>query len=518
MRVLLYLSMKRFIIPFVICLLFACKDKQQTQTSNSEPESQIPKKPNIIFLYVDDLGYADVSSYGAKGVETPNVDKLAANGIKFTDAHCSAATCTPSRYSLLTGNHAFRNNAAILPGDAPLLIDTSLVTLPKMLQKAGYTTGVVGKWHLGLGYGKVDWNKAIKPGPAKVGFDYSFLLPATADRVPTVYVENDHVVNLSKDDPLSISYEKRIGNRPLGTERPDLLKMKADLQHSKSIVNGISRIGYMAGGKSAEWVDEEFPFVFTDKASEFIKKNKSNPFFLYYSFTDIHVPRAPNAQFRGKSKMGRRGDAIVEMDWAVGKIIKLLEDSGIADNTLIVFTSDNGPVLNDGYEDQAEELVGDHNPSGPFRGGKYSIYEAGTRVPTIVYWPGKVKPGESDALMNQVDLYASLASLAGQHLPDDIIDSEDHLDAWLGKTTQGRNEMVEEAFTLGFRDGNWKYIKPFEGSVPDWMKNKDIESGLSSKPQLYNLAEDKAEQHNLAEEKPELVKEYDQKIQEIVNK
>lgn len=495
----------------------SCKNSDERSPEPTAANDSI-SKPNIILLYVDDLGYADVSAYGAKGVKTPNVDQLASNGVLFTDAHSSAATCTPSRYSLLTGNYAFRNNAAILPGDAPLLIDTSMVTLPKMLHNAGYTTGVVGKWHLGLGYGKVDWNETIKPGPAEVGFDYSFLLPATADRVPTVYVENGDVVNLSKDDPLRISYKERIGKRPLGTERPDLLKMKADLQHSQTIVNGISRIGYMAGGKSAEWVDEEFPFVFTDKASQFIKKNKSKPFFLYYSFTDIHVPRAPNERFKGKSEMGRRGDAIVQMDWAVGEIMKLLKEENLEDNTMIILTSDNGPVLDDGYKDQAVEMVGNHKPAGPFRGGKYSIYEGGTRVPMIVYWPEKTKSLDSPALMNQLDIYASLADLVGAEVGKKVIDSEGHLDALLGKTKQGRNIMLEEGFTLALRDGNWKYIQPFSGSIPGWMANKDIETGLQSEPQLYNLSEDKGEQNNLAKEHPELIRKYDARLQEIKNK
>ena len=275
----------------------------------------------------------------------------------------------------------------------------------------------------------------------------------------------------------------------------------------------------MAGGKSAEWVDEEFPFVFTDKASEFIKKNKSNPFFLYYSFTDIHVPRAPNKRFRGKSDMGRRGDAIVQMDWAIGKINKLLEEEGMTENTILIITSDNGPVIDDGYNDKAVEMVGDHKPSGPFRGGKYSIYEGGTRVPMIVYWPGKTNSSESPAMMNQLDIYASLAELVGADIGENVIDSKSHLDALLGKSAEGRDVMLEEAFTLALRDGNWKYIQPFtNGSIPDWMDNKDIEPGLKPEPQLYDLSKDKGEQNNLAEEQPEKVKEYEKMIQDINGK
>ncbi len=505
------------IFTLIAIIVVSCKDNSSKEQRISSATDSI-QKPNIILLYVDDLGYADLSSYGAKGVETPHTDSLARNGVMFTDAHSSAATCTPSRYSILTGNYAFRNNAAILPGDAPLLIDTNMVTLPKMLQKAGYTTGVVGKWHLGLGYGKVNWNQAVTPGPAEVGFDYSFLLPATGDRVPTVFIENDKVVNLSEDDSITVSYQNKVGERPIGTERPDLLKMGADLQHSQTIVNGISRIGYMGGGKSAEWVDEEFPFIFTEKASNFINKNKENPFFLYFSFHDIHVPRAPNEKFQGKSNMGRRGDAIVQMDYVVGEINNILKKEGLSKNTMIIFTSDNGPVLNDGYDDKAVELLGEHDPAGPFRGGKYSIYEGGTRVPMIVYWPGKVKPKKSAAMMNQLDLYATLAELVNQDIGDHVIDSENHLNALLGKTEKGRDVMLEEAFTLALRDGNWKYIQPFtDGKIPDWMANKDIEAGLQPKPQLYDLSKDIAENNNLAEKRPEMIERYDKMIRKIKN-
>lgn len=512
--------MKTIIYIFLLCLLSSCLHSNTSQPAVSEKEENQKKQdhPNIVLLYVDDLGYADVGSYGAKGVETPNIDELAKKGVKFTDAHSSAATCTPSRYSLLTGNYAFRNKAAILPGDAPLLIDTTQTTLPKMLKKAGYTTGVVGKWHLGLGIGEVNWNEKVAPGPNEIGFDYSFLLPATGDRVPTVFLENGKVVNLSQNDPIEVSYGQKVGNRPTGLENPELLKVKADSQHSQTIVNGVSRIGFMGGGKDAEWVDEDFPFVFNQKAKDFMNQNKEEPFFLFYSFHDIHVPRVPHDKFKGKSKMGPRGDAIVQVDFVVGEIKKELEKLSLDKNTIIIFTSDNGPVLDDGYSDQAVELLGEHNPSGPYRGGKYSIYEAGTRVPTIVHWPGTVEATESNALLNQLDLYASFAALVTQPVPEEIIDSQDHLDAWLGKSATGRKEMLEEGFTLALRDENWKYIEPFNGEIPDWMANKDIETGLSDKPQLYDLSEDKGEKTNLAGEKPDLVKKYQERIKEIKNK
>ncbi len=510
-------------------LLIGCNNNKTEPESNtdsvaeSKPESKSDsnrKKPNIVILYVDDLGYGDLSSYGMKSINTPNVDQLAAEGIKFTDAHSSAATCTPSRYSLLTGQYAFRNNAAILPGDAPLIIDPEIPTLPKMLKKAGYATAVVGKWHLGLGRGEVDWNQAVKPGPLEIGFDYSFLMPATGDRVPTVYLENHHVVGLDPADPITISYEAKVGNRPLGTERPDLLKQKADLQHSATIVNGISRIGWMKGGKSAEWVDEEFPHVFTEKAIEWVTEHKDEPFMLFFPFHDIHVPRVPNEMFIGKSPMGPRGDAILQMDWMTGQIVNKLKELGIYNNTIIVYSSDNGPVLDDGYYDQADTLVGDHDPSGGFRGGKYSAYEAGTRVPMIVTYPdGMKQAGVSDALFSHIDLYKSLAELAGVTLPkDEAIDSTNLLPTLLDATADGRDEMLEEAFTLSLRSGKWKYIQPATKATPDWLANKHaIENGLSSEPQLFDISVDQLEQNNIAAEYPHIIKQLDDKITAIQN-
>ncbi len=473
-------------------------------------------KPNIVIIYLDDLGYGDIGCYGAKGVQTPNVDALAKNGLRFTDAHCTAATCTPSRFSLLTGMYAFRNNAAILPGDAPLLIKPHSQTLPRLLKSAGYTTAVVGKWHLGLGIGSIDWNKKVSPGPLEVGFDYSFIIPATTDRVPCVYVENHNVYNLDANDPIAVSYKGKIGDEPTGLERPDLLKMKADSQHSSTIINGISRIGFMKGGLKARWRDEDMAITFTEKAQHFIQASKGQPFFLYFSLANIHVPRTPHERFVGKSNMGRRGDMIAELDWATGAIMKTLKEEGLDKNTIVIFSSDNGPVLDDGYDDEAERLVGAHQPAGPYRGGKYSAFEGGTRVPLIVHWPARVKAGLSKALFSQIDVAASLAKLAGVPLPGDVLpDSENALPVLLGQSKVGRTVMLEESFTFSLRKGDWKYIAPQEKPTPDWLKNKKIEIGLSTQIQLYRLSVDKTESKNLAESCPEMVKELQEELQRI---
>ncbi|MBT6329161.1 MAG: sulfatase-like hydrolase/transferase, partial [Kordiimonadaceae bacterium] len=217
-------------------------------------EAPAPDKPNIIILYVDDLGYGDIGVNGATAVQTPNIDRLAAGGLNFTDAHSTAATCTPSRYALLTGEHGFRSNLDIVDGDASALIRPGKPTLPSMLKKAGYSTAVIGKWHLGLGDGVVDWNKEVKPGPREIGFDYSFLMPSTGDRVPSVYLENHTIIGLDPNDPIAVSYGEKVGSRPTGRERPDLLRYQADDQHSDTIINGVSRIGTMAGGEAALWL------------------------------------------------------------------------------------------------------------------------------------------------------------------------------------------------------------------------------------------------------------------------
>ena len=486
-----------------------------------QPQEQKPAKPNIVIFYVDDLGYGDLGCYGGETVQTPFLDSLGKAGIIFTDAHSVAATCTPSRYSLLTGEHAFRNKAEILPGDAPLLIPEDKPTLPAMLKRAGYTTAVVGKWHLGLGNGNVDWNGIVKPGPLEIGFDYSFLLPATGDRVPTVYLENHEVVNASKDDPIMVSYSQKLSGYPNGLDSPQLLRQKADTQHSNTIVNGISRIGYMSGGRKALWRDEDFPEVFSGKANDFITKNQDKPFFLFFAFHDIHVPRVPNEMFAGKSPLGPRGDAIAQMDWTTRQVVEHLKKLNLLENTLIIFTSDNGPVLNDGYDDMADKLIGSHKPAGPFRGGKYSAFEAGTRVPFLVAWPGTIKPGTSQALISQLDLYRSLAALAGVPLTgNEAMDSEDHHEALLGKKPDAREWMLEESYTMSARQGSWKYIAPIPESkkVPSFMANKGVESGLGRAHQLYDLSKDPGEQRNLADSLPDMVQRMQQYIERIVNK
>jgi arylsulfatase A-like enzyme len=350
----------------------------------------------------------------------------------------------------------------------------------------------------------VDWNKKVSPGPNEVGFDYSFIMAATQDRVPTVYLENGHVAGLDPDDPLLVSYEKNFEGEPTGLVNPELCKMMWHHGHNNSIHNGIPRIGFQKGGKSAMWVDENMADDFLGKAQQYVRKHKDHPFFLYYALQQPHVPRTPHPRFVGSSGMGPRGDVIVEADWCVGELVKTLDEEGLLENTFIIFSSDNGPVLNDGYYDDAVEKLGDHKPWGPLRGGKYSLYEAGTRVPFITFWKGKIEPSVSDALISQLDLFSSLAELVGSEKRGP--DSKELLDVFLGKSNQGRDILIMEATSrTALRKGDRVMIPPYE--VPAVNKQVNIELGNSPGFQLYNLAEDLGQQNNLAEENPEKLRE-----------
>lgn len=476
------------------------------------------QKPNIVFILTDDLGYGDLSCYGATKISTPHIDKLARQGLRFTNGHTTSATCTPSRYGLMTGQYPWRKSGTgVLPGDAALIIPTGTTTLPSLLKKAGYQTAVVGKWHLGLGEAvEKNWNGEVKPGPNETGFDYSFIFPATADRVPTVFLENLRVVALDTADPIEVNYKTKVGTDPTGKEHPELLKMLSSKGqgHDQTIVNGIGRIGYMSGGKAARWVDEEVSTTFLTKAKEYIDNNKSKPFFLYFSLTEPHVPRMPATMFKGKSGLGYRGDAILQLDWTVGQIMDHLNKLDLAKNTIIIFSSDNGPVLDDGYQDEAVTKQNGHTPAGALRGGKYSAFEAGTRVPWIVSWPGKIKPGVSDALVCQVDLLASFAHFTKQSLAqEDAPDSFDNWDALTGKSKTGRTILVQQGGALSVVQNNWKYIEPRKGEK--LLADVNIESGNDPEPQLYDLGKDIGEKNNLAKTHPEKVKELMEILQQI---
>lgn len=501
------MKMARWLLLLVICSPFILEAQDH--------------RPNVLLIYVDDLGYGDLGAYAATKIKTPHLDKLAAAGLRFTNAHSSSATCTPSRYALMTGNYPWRvTGTGVLPGDAALIIPTNQPTLASQFKAAGYTTGIVGKWHLGLGDAVAkNWNESIKPGPKEIGFDYSFIFPATADRVPTVFLENQRVVAANASDPIQVDYKNKVGTDPTGKEHPELLKMLSSpgQGHDNTIVNGIGRIGYMNGGKAARWTDEEMPLTFLEKAKAFITQHQHEPFFLTYALTEPHVPRMPSTMFKGKSGLGYRGDAILQLDWSVGEILKELEFLGLTKNTLVIFSSDNGPVLDDGYQDGAVTQLNGHKPAGILRGGKYSIFEAGTRVPMIISWPGKVQTGVSDAMVCQIDFLASFSSLLKKELPKTrATDSENMLEAFLGKSKTGRQVLVEHAGSLSIVEGNWKYIEPSNRAAYD--PTTDTELGNAKEPQLYDLSKDPSERNNLATQYPDKVKALAEKLLQIKNK
>lgn len=478
--------------------------------------------PNVVMIVADDLGYGDLECYGAKNVSTPAVNALAHSGIRFTDVHAVAATSTPSRYSLLTGEYPWRRPGTdVAPGDAGMIIRPEQFTVADMFRSNGYVTAAIGKWHLGLGdkTGTQDWNAPLAASPADLGFDYHYIMAATSDRVPCVFIEQGFVANYDPTDSIFVSYRKNFEGEPTGRDNPELLyNMKHSHGHDMSIVNGIGRIGYMKGGGKARWKDENIADSITAKAVCFIESHKDEPFFLYFATNDVHVPRFPNERFRGKNSMGVRGDAIVQFDWSVEQIMKALEETGVLDNTIVILTSDNGPVLDDGYDDKAEELINGHSPTGPFRGNKYSSFEGGTAVPFIVSWRDSIAPGqESDALVSHIDLMRSLGSLFNARIPrESARDSRDHLSTILGKDKISREYLTEMSNThvISVRSGKWKYIEPSDGpKMITW--GPKIETGNLPEHQLYDMSTDQGERKNVAAEHPDVVEKMQQYIREV---
>ena len=512
---------RSFVSLLLLSLVSAGLGQEVANAKN--PQATVKSTPNIVVIMADDLGYGDLSCYGATNIETPNIDRLAANGIRFTDGYCSASTCTPTRYSLLTGNYAFRTRGTgIAPPNSPALIAAGTETIASILQRGGYRTAVIGKWHLGLGPKKEknakkndgpfgpDWNGDLKPGPLEIGFDSCFLLPTTNDRVPQVYVQDHRVANLDPNDPLWVGNKRPSQSHPTGKTHRDTLKLDWSHGHNATIHNGISRIGFYTGGESARFRDEDLADMWVKKSVEFLEANRNKPFFLFFSSHDLHVPRMPHERFQGKSKLGLRGDSILQLDWSVGELTKTLKRLGIEKNTLVIFCSDNGPVMDDGYKDGALEKLGDHRAAGPFSGGKYSVYEGGTRTPFITHWPGTIAPQESDQVVCTVDLAASFAKLINQPLADDACtDSFDVLDALLGKpSARGRETLIQQdngnKGSFGFRKGNWKLQRHDKGKSRNLNVDHKLARTKVPKFQLFNLADDPSESINVIEKHPKI--------------
>lgn len=503
------------LFPFVIWSCVAQKMQKKGETL-----------PNIILINADDLGYGDLSCYGATKIHTPNIDKLAKEGMRFTDAHSAAAVCTPSRYALLTGQYPCKavGGEGIwkpLRRDSPLIIDTLQTTVASVLKRQGYETAGIGKWHLGWGSkDPTDWNKPLVPGPLQLGFDYYFGVPLVNSGPPYVYVENDTVVGLEPDDPMIL------GGTPVS--KTQIYPHKVENPYS-------------GGTKAHElYKDDEIATTLAGKSVDWMRKKRDKPFFLYLATTNIHHPFTPAARFKGTSEAGIYGDFVHELDWIVGEVVKTVEAMGLTENTLIIVTSDNGGMLN--MEGQNAWKKG-HRLNGELLGFKFDSWEGGHRVPFIAKWPGKIRAGsKSDALICNVDFLATFADILHLKLkPEDIKDSFSFLSSLLeSKEKKVRDELLlspNAPSNLALRQGKWLYIDAQGGGgfrnpkvgennfggppahVFTKQINSDIEQGKYKKDappaQLYDLEADIAQTNNLYNQYPQIVAKMKARLREF---
>ncbi len=493
--------------------------------TNKEEES-----PNIVLIFADDLGYGDLGCYGATKVKTPNIDRLATEGKRFTDAHSASAVCTPSRYALMTGRYPFRaaNGKGLwgpLSITSGLIIDTARMTIADVFQQKGYKTAAIGKWHLGFGVGENNWQEPLRPGPQDLGFDYYFGVPVVNSAPPYVYVENEHVVGGDPNDPLVYMEKKTPELATPITPIPPEASQRTNNRFSGAVEAHKLYNDYTVGT------------MLKEKAVNFIKENKDKPFFLYLATTHIHHPFTPGKDFQGSSDADLYGDFIQELDWIVGSVTKTLEEQGLSDNTLIIFTSDNGAMLNLGGRNATKA---GHKINGDLLGFKFGVWEGGHRIPFIAKWPGKIESGtQSDQLVCNVDMLATFSALLGQSSECwENTDSKNILPALLGDTKETiRNELVlapRSRKHLSLRKGDWMYIPAkgsggFKGSQAHhhaWGgaaavnfvggTNSDMENGKlkneAAPAQLYNLKTDLEQATNVYEQYPEVVEEMEQAL------
>ncbi len=458
-------------------------------------------KPNIVFILADDLGYGDIGCYGATKVRTPNIDRLAREGMRFTDTHSPASVCTPSRYNLMTGRYCWRTWAGhgTLWANDPLLIEETRMTIASLLRGAGYDTGCVGKWHLGFGKpGTPDWddllgpdfNSELRPGPLDVGFDYFYGMPAVGQH-PNIFIEGRRVVGLDPRDPI------RFINDP----RPEF-----QVEYFKRPRTSPTNL-QMASGKSAEYPFEDAALHLTGKAVSYIEQHREKPFFLYFAHRNIHSPLRPNARFKGTSEIGVYGDFIHELDWSVGEVLTTLDRLKLTDNTLVFFSSDNGGVHPSNRTNDYPGIRG-HKINGPLRGQKTEIYEGGHRVPFLARWPGHVKAAsQSNQLLALTDLLATFAELTNRKVPRDAgEDSFSFLSTLLSTTANQpvRQSLVTDSMMglFAIQEGHWKLIQG-QGSGGHYRKDGSVATDPLG--QLYNLANDIGENKDLYAEMPDLV-------------
>lgn len=435
-------------------------------------------RPNIVFVLCDDLGWGDLGCYNPRSaIPTPYADRLATQGMRWTDMHASDAVCTPSRYSILTGRYCWRTSLKkdVTEGYSPALIEPSRMTVASMLKTAGYYTAGVGKWHLGLGAEpKTDYTRPLHPGPIDIGFDYYFGIPASLDMPPYLYFENDRVV------------EQPTSSTPGAKGR-----------------GAFWREGPMAPHFSFQQV---LPTM-TNKAVDIIKERGSNPaqpFFLYLAMPSPHTPWLPLPQNEGKSRAGEYGDYVAEEDDMLGAVMRAVDENGFANNTLFIFTSDNGADWR--LDDMAKY---EHRANADWRGQKADIWEGGHRIPFIARWPGHIRPGSvSDELGCLSDFMATTAAITGTTLPPGAAeDSFNLLPILLGKKGAVRSSFIGHAWDGMFciQEGNWKLEQGLgSGGWSSRPEHVDPAPG-GPKGQLYDLTADPREEHNLYQEQPEVV-------------
>lgn len=453
-------------------------------------------RPNVVVILSDDLGWGSVGCYGANPelVSTPNIDRLAKEGRRFTDGNTTSSVCSPTRYSMLTGRYCWRTSliSEVLGTTSPLHIETTRLTIASMLKSQGYTCAAVGKWHLGYGTAeKCDFTKELKPGPLEIGFDYHFGVPANHGDLSGVYVENHWVYGLNKESPSSpsppyITMGQQKG-RPVKT---------LDLNAPKRI-------------------DDEVMSTLTDKVVNWIgRQNKEKPFFLYYTPVAVHNPITPSKQTAGKSRGGPFCDFISDLDISVGRVLDALDKQDLADNTLVLFTSDNGGV-NKPNGDTPQNIAQNAGlkPVGPFRGGKHDVWEGGFRVPYLVRWPGRIPSGSvCNETVSVVDTLASIAAITGFKMPDASAAAEDSHDiskAWLGAPHQTplRPDLIVHGADGNFaiRKGSWKWI---EGVPADDVKPAARKARANQMHRmLYDVSGDIAEAAEVSAEHPDVVRE-----------
>ncbi len=481
------------------------------------------RPPNVILINTDDLGYGDVGAYGAELVETPNIDRLAAEGTRFTDAHSASAVCSPSRYGLVTGSYPARADQWFpLFWKSPLTVDPDSTTIADVMQDAGYATAAIGKWHLGFGTETpVDWNAPLRPGPLELGFDHYYGIPVLNSHPPFVWVEDDRIVGWTAEDPVLLDTP--------GTSREFDEKF-----HIESVGGAVAA--------HALYVDREVGTTLVERANGWIEAQADGPFFLYLATTHIHHPFTPAPRFIGTSRAGAYGDFIHELDWMVGELMATLQRLGLDEDTLVIFTSDNGGMFNRGGQTAWEA---GHRLNGDLLGMKFGAWEGGHRVPLIVRWPGQVPAGRvSDALVGNVDFLATLAALVGRELgPGEGVDSVDQLPELLGAAEAPlREELVISPANrkhLALRQGRWMYISSsgeggFTGERPGMhdfggpavlaftgQVNSDVLEGRlredAPPAQLYDLQADPRQTRNVYREHPEIARRMSERLKALLD-